>query len=37
MTVKYLEDFEAGRVDAVPKAWRLCFNAAIAGTGSAAR
>lgn len=28
-----LENFEAGRLDAVPNAWRLCFTAAKAGTG----
>jgi hypothetical protein len=28
-----LEDYDAGRLAAVPKAWRLCFDAAGAGTG----
>ena len=28
-----LENYEAGRVAEVPKAWRLCFDAAAAGTG----
>lgn len=28
-----LEDYDAGRMDAVPKAWRLCFDAAKAGRG----
>lgn len=28
-----LEDYDAGRLDAVPKAWRLCFDAARAGAG----
>src|SRR5215510_10814405 len=28
-----LEQFEAGRLEELPKAWRLCFNAAAAGTG----
>jgi hypothetical protein len=28
-----LESFEAGRMDEVPKAWRLCFITAAAGTG----
>lgn len=28
-----LDDYDAGRVSDVPKAWRLCFDAAAAGTG----
>ena len=28
-----LESYEAGRLDSVPKAWRLCFDAAASGTG----
>ena len=28
-----LEDYDAGRLESVPKAWRLCFDAARAGNG----